>query len=53
MEFGEQIYFFPLGKVHSGSEASIEIQLALHPYLEDSEPPAEPPQSPSGSAAAE
>jgi hypothetical protein len=53
MEFGEQIYFFPLGKVHSGNEASIEIQLELHPYQEDSEPAAEPPQSPSGDAAAE
>jgi hypothetical protein len=32
MEFGEQIYFFPLGKVSSGNEAYIEIQLELRPY---------------------
>jgi hypothetical protein len=34
MEFGEQIYFFPLGKVRSGNEAQIEIQLELRPYPE-------------------
>jgi hypothetical protein len=34
MEFGEQIYFFPLGKVSSGNEAYIEIQLELRPYTE-------------------
>jgi hypothetical protein len=46
MEFGEQIYFFPLGKVRSDNEASIEIRLELHPYLENAEPAAEPPQAP-------
>jgi hypothetical protein len=34
MEFGEQIYFFPLGKVGSADEARIEIQLELRPYTE-------------------
>jgi hypothetical protein len=34
MEFGEQIYFFPLGKVGSANEARIEIQLELRPYTE-------------------
>ncbi|MDR2536966.1 MAG: hypothetical protein LBC46_01550 [Treponema sp.] len=34
LEFGEQIYFFPLGTVTSGGEAHIEIQLALRPYAE-------------------
>ncbi|MDR1400427.1 MAG: hypothetical protein LBJ41_10930 [Treponema sp.] len=34
LEFGEQVYFFPLGTVVSGDEAHIEIQLALRPYLE-------------------
>ncbi|GHV79774.1 hypothetical protein AGMMS49944_15650 [Spirochaetia bacterium] len=34
MEFGEQIYFFPLGKVGSANEARIEIQLELLPYTE-------------------
>ncbi|MDR2419575.1 MAG: hypothetical protein LBD79_11070 [Treponema sp.] len=34
LEFGEQVYFFPLGTVASRDEAHIEIQLALRPYLE-------------------
>jgi hypothetical protein len=37
MEYGEQIYFFPLGRVSSGNEARIEIQLELHPYVESAE----------------
>jgi hypothetical protein len=53
MEFGEQIYFFPLGKVRSDNEASIEIQLELHPYLENAEPAAKPPESSTEGAAAE
>jgi hypothetical protein len=54
MEFGEQVYFFPLGKVHSGNEASIEIRLELHPYQENAEPAAEPPpNSPPVDAAVE
>jgi hypothetical protein len=54
MEFGEQIYFFPLGKVRSEDEARIEIRLELHPYQESAEPPADPPpQSPGEGAAAE
>jgi hypothetical protein len=40
LEFGEQVYFFPLGSVTSESEAHIEIQLALHPYMRET-PPAE------------
>jgi hypothetical protein len=35
LEYGEQIYFFPLGKVNSQNEARIEIQLELRPYSED------------------
>jgi hypothetical protein len=50
LEFGEQIYFFPLGKVRSENEASIEIQLELHPYLENAEP-AEEAAPPEGAAA--
>jgi hypothetical protein len=56
MEFGEQIYFFPLGKVRSGNEASIEIQLELHPYMDDAEPEPEPelpPELPPEDAEAE
>jgi hypothetical protein len=45
LEFGEQIYFFPLGSVSSNDEAHIEIQLELHPYTEK---PAPPPPSPEG-----
>jgi hypothetical protein len=54
MEFGEQIYFFPLGKVRSSDEASIEIRLELLPYLENAEPVEElPPESPTEGAAVE
>lgn len=35
LEFGEQIYFFPLGSVDSQDEAHIEIQLELHPYVQN------------------
>jgi hypothetical protein len=34
LEFGEQVYFFPLGTVGSANEARIEIQLELRPYTE-------------------
>jgi hypothetical protein len=52
MEFGEQIYFFPLGKVHSENEASIEIRLELRPYQESAEPATELPLKPSHEDAA-
>jgi hypothetical protein len=47
MEFGEQIYFFPLGKVRAENEARIEIQLELRPYAESAADVAEsaPPAS--------
>ena len=32
LEFGEQIYFFPLGSIEAKDEAYIEIQLVLEPY---------------------
>jgi hypothetical protein len=32
LEFGEQIYFFPLGSVNSQNDARIEIMLELKPY---------------------
>jgi hypothetical protein len=35
LEFGEQIYFFPLGSVNSQDESYIEIQLELRPYSEE------------------
>jgi hypothetical protein len=34
LEFGEQVYFFPLGPMQSQEEAYIEIQLLLEPYAE-------------------
>jgi hypothetical protein len=37
VEFGEQVYFFPLGKVGAANQARIEIQLELHPYVEGAE----------------
>jgi hypothetical protein len=37
MEYGEQIFFFPLGKVNSENKAWIEIQLELRPYTENDE----------------
>ena len=32
LEFGEEIYFFPLGSMETRDEASIEIKLVLEPY---------------------
>ncbi|MDR3138796.1 MAG: hypothetical protein LBT95_03870 [Treponema sp.] len=46
LEFGEQIYFFPLGSVSSSDEAYIEIQLELHPYTEENAPPLSPDTPP-------
>lgn len=36
VEFGEQVYFFPLGSMEAKDEASIEIQLMLEPYSSQS-----------------
>lgn len=55
LEFGEQVYFFPLGSVASEDGAHIEIQLALRPYAEQkpdeavpdaTTAPATPPETP-------
>ena len=32
LEFGERVYFFPLGSMEAQDEARIEIQLVLEPY---------------------
>jgi hypothetical protein len=32
LEYGEQVYFFPLGQVHSDNTARIEIQVVVYPY---------------------
>ena len=37
LEFGEEIYFFPLGSMDTKDEAQIEIQLVLEPYSPNSE----------------
>ena len=45
LEWGEQIYFFPLGSMRAQDEARIEIQLALEPYSRhyvESSPPIAP-----------
>jgi hypothetical protein len=34
LEYGEQVYFFPLGQVNAADTARIEIQLVAHPYVE-------------------
>ena len=34
VEFGEPIYFLPLGPVKEGDSASIEVMLTMHPYEE-------------------
>ena len=36
MEFGQLVYFFPLGPMRSEDTAHIEIQLILEPYIQDS-----------------
>jgi hypothetical protein len=41
LEYGESLYFFPLGSVKSNDTAHIEIQLELRPYTEASEAPQE------------
>jgi hypothetical protein len=46
MEFGEMIYFFPLGSIESPDHSRIEIQLVLRPYIE--EIPLEGGQPPTG-----
>ena len=33
LEYGEQVYFFPLGRADSMKEPRLEIQVALHPYV--------------------
>jgi hypothetical protein len=40
IEFGEQIYFFPLGSLNTHDDARIEIRLELRPYTEDQPVPA-------------
>jgi hypothetical protein len=40
VEFGERVYFYPLGSVSKPEEDRIEIQLELLPYTEKKEPDA-------------
>jgi hypothetical protein len=46
LEYGEQIYFFPLGSGENPNEPRIEIQVEINPYSEDREAPIQPPQVP-------
>ena len=38
LDFGERVYFFPLGPLKSDGRARIEIQLELRPYQADTVP---------------
>jgi hypothetical protein len=42
LEYGEQIYFFPLGSGKDPDEPRIEIQVEVQPYTGDSPPPSVP-----------
>ncbi|MDR1862772.1 MAG: hypothetical protein LBQ67_02505 [Treponema sp.] len=44
LEFGEEIFFFPLGSVENQDDARIEVTLILHPYTEGSLHTEETPQ---------
>jgi len=47
LEFGERVYFFPLGQKHADSGSRIEVQLVLKPYIEED---AAKPQTPAQAA---
>jgi hypothetical protein len=38
LEYGEPIYFFPLGEANSPNEARIELQVEMRPYIRDPAP---------------
>ncbi|MDR2630592.1 MAG: hypothetical protein LBC60_06695 [Spirochaetaceae bacterium] len=44
IEFGEPIYFFPLGPADSQDDARIEIRLELRPYTAEDKVIADPPE---------
>jgi hypothetical protein len=53
LEYGEQVYFFPLGRAGSPEEPRLEIQVGLYPYVPETPPPETasgdappPPESP-------
>jgi hypothetical protein len=46
LEYGEQIYFFPLGSGKNSNEPRIEIQVEINPYTEDQGAQIQPPQVP-------
>jgi hypothetical protein len=46
LEYGEQIYFFPLGSGKNLNEPRIEILVEIHPYTEDPGVQIQPPQVP-------
>lgn len=43
VEFGERVYFFPLGQKKDEKGARIEVQLVLTPYVEGEQPKKAPP----------
>ncbi|MDR2070684.1 MAG: hypothetical protein LBP81_04615 [Treponema sp.] len=42
LEYGEQIYFFPLGSGKKPGEPRIEIQVEINPYTDEQPPPQVP-----------
>jgi hypothetical protein len=42
LEYGEPVYFFPLGSVRPPDRARIEIQVELRPYVAAEPPPPDP-----------
>jgi hypothetical protein len=48
LEYGEQIYFFPLGSGENPDEPRIEIQVEIRPYTDGAE--VQPPQVPASEA---
>jgi hypothetical protein len=41
LEYGEPLYYFPLGNVDSGNDTRIEVQLEMNPYIVETEKPSE------------
>jgi hypothetical protein len=43
LEYGEQIYFFPLGSANNPDGPRIEIQIEIHPYITEPSDQVQPP----------
>jgi hypothetical protein len=49
LDYGEQIYFFPLGSANDPDGPRIEIEIELHPYVEERAEEDQPPPVEEGS----